>query len=138
MKEPSNVAQARAELEAEIARRDALTDYDDPAFEEAEHQFDESPERKKVNDLLSDLLDKVGKRSELGKVVLELDSAIADLIPRTEEYVLRRIVIGVVWPGGLPCVGHWSATHPTEFDPVEYTRKANRANDEWLKARGLI
>ena len=63
MKEPSNVAQARAELEAEIARRDALTDYDDPAFEEAEHQFDESPERKKVNDLLSDLLDKVGKRA---------------------------------------------------------------------------
>ena len=131
-------AQARAELEAAIAERDALTDYDDPAFEEAEHQFDESPERKKVGALLQELLDKLGGDDEDTKLVFELEDAISDLIQRTEEYVLGRLVIGVVWPGGLPCVGHWSATRPTEFDPVEHTRKVNKRNDDLLKARGLI
>ena len=59
----TEIAQAKAELDATIAEMDALTDYDDPAFEEAEHQFDESPERQKVNGLLSDLLDKVGSKA---------------------------------------------------------------------------
>ncbi len=134
----TEIAQAKAELDATIAEMDALTDYDDPAFEEAEHQFDESPERQKVNGLLSDLLDKVGKQSELAKVVFDLDNAIADLIPRTEEYVLGRIVIGIAHPGGLPCVGHWSATRPTEFDPVEHTRKVNGRIEARLKEQGLI
>ena len=131
----TEIAQARAELEAAIAERDAVTDYDDHQFEEAEHQFDESPERKKVDALVRELLDKLGEDDESTKLLFELDDAIAELIQRTEEFVLGRIVIGVAWPGGLPCVGHWRVDAPTQFDPVEYTRKANKRNDKLLKAR---
>ena len=108
----------------------------DPALVAAETRFDESPERRRVNELI-DQVKAITPSEATAPMWLELDNAISALVFAAEDWVLDRMVIGL-WTGGvMPCVDHWRATRSTPLDPIEYNAESERREVEIMAAHGL-
>src|ERR1039458_5995424 len=110
---------------------------EDPDLEVADHRFDESPERRRVNELIDSVRAITPVAGTTADIWFELDDAICALVFAAEDWVLDRIVIGL-WTGGvMPCVDHWRATRSTPLDPIEYNAESERRVVEIMAAHGL-
>ena len=107
----------------------------DPAIVAADKRFDESPERRRVNELI-DQVKAITPSEATAPMWLELDNAISALVFAAEDWVLDRMVIGI-WTSDMPCVDHWRATRPTSLDPIEYAAEQERQEADFMAAHGL-
>jgi hypothetical protein len=126
-----------SELQAEVlSLRRERGSIEDPALDAADRRFDESPEHRRVNELI-DQVRAITPSGASAPIWLELDNAINDLVFAAEDWVLDRMVIGL-WTGdGMPCVNKWRATRPTSLDPIEHDAESWRRDAEFMKAHGL-
>jgi hypothetical protein len=108
---------------------------EDPALVAADTRFDESRERRRVNELI-DSVRAITPSGATAPMWLELDNAINDLVFAAEDWVLDRMVIGL-WTGGVPCVNQWRVTRPTSLDPIEYAAEQERREADFMASHGL-
>jgi hypothetical protein len=127
-----------AELQAEVlSLRRERGSIVDPALVAAETRFDESPERRRVNELIDQVRAITPTSGTTADIWFELDDAICALVFAAEDWVLDRMVIGL-WTGGtMPCVDHWRATRATPLDPIEYNAESERRVVEIMATHGL-
>jgi hypothetical protein len=126
-----------SELQAEVlSLRRERGSIVDPALDAADTRFDESPERRRVNELI-DQVRVITPSGATAPMWLELDNAINALVFAAENWVLDRMVIGLWTGGGQPCVNQWRATRPTSLDPIEYAAELERREAEFMVAHGL-
>jgi hypothetical protein len=119
-----------SELQAEVLKlRRELGSAEDPALVAADQGFEETPERRRVSDLLEQL-----KPTTEPHVWFELDAAINALVCAVDDWVLDRMVIGL-WSGDR--VDHWRATRQTPLDPIEHAFEQERREVEYMAAHGL-
>jgi hypothetical protein len=128
------LSELRAEVLAHRRERGSIAD---PALVAAETLFDESPERRRVNELIEQVRAITPRAGTTADIWFELDDAICALVFAAEDWVLDRMVIGL-WTGGvMPCVDHWRATRSTPLDPIEYNAESERREVEIMAAHGL-
>jgi len=127
-----------SELYAEVlAHRRERGSIVDPDLVAADHRFDESPERRRVNELIDQVRAISPVAGTTADIWFELDDAICALVFAAEDWVLDRMVIGL-WTGGtMPCVDHWRATRATPLDPIEYNAESERRVVEIMATHGL-
>ena len=129
-----SLSELRAEVLAHRRERGSIAD---PALVAAETLFDESPERRRVNELIEQVRAITPRAGTTADIWFELDDAICALVFAAEDWVLDRMVIGL-WTGGvMPCVDHWRATRSTPLDPIEYNAESERREVEIMAAHGL-
>jgi hypothetical protein len=126
-----------SELQAEVlSLRRSRGSIVDPALVAADTWFGESPERRRVNELIDQVKAITPSPGTTTDIWFELDDAINALVFAAEDWVLDRMVIGL-WTGDQPCVNQWRATRPTSLDPIEYSAESERREGEFMKAHGL-
>jgi hypothetical protein len=129
-----SLSQLQAEVLSLRRERGSIVD---PALVAAETRFDESPERRRVNELIDQVKAIFPAPGTTADIWFELDDAICALVFAAEDWVLDRMVIGLWTGGGQPCVNQWRATRPTSLDPIEYAAESERREAEFMVAHGL-
>ena len=129
-----SLSQLQAEVLSLRRERGSIVD---PALVAADTRFDESPERRRINELIDQVRAITPASGTTADIWFELDDAINALVFAAEDWVLDRMVIGL-WTGGvMPCVDHWRATLSTPLDPIEYNAESERREVEIMAAHGL-
>jgi hypothetical protein len=107
---------------------------EDSTFQLAEDAFDESVPRRRCNEIISELMARGGDDRALA---FALEAEITSLVHETQQWVLDRLVIGI-WNQDIPCMTHWTATRPTNFDAIEHDREQWREIAELKRSHGMV